>query len=65
MKFKAYVDQNSTYVFDVEADDYISAVRKLSDLISDEQSFFTYLSTIPHEVDLSGLADTAVFSEEE
>lgn len=38
MKFKAYVDQNSTYVFDVEADDYISAVRKLSDLISDEQS---------------------------
>jgi hypothetical protein len=65
MKFKAYVDQNSTYVFEIEADDYASATRKLSSLVSDENDFFDYLSTIPHEVDTDTIVDTAVYPEEE
>lgn len=65
MKWKAYVDQNSTYMFDIEADDYASACRMLSNLVSDDDMFFNYLETVPHEIETDSIVDTAVFAKEE
>jgi hypothetical protein len=62
--YKAYVDQNSTYVFTITAEDYASATRQLSDLVKDESAFFDYISTIPHEIDTDTIVDTAVYAEE-
>jgi hypothetical protein len=62
--YKAYVDQNYTYVFTITAEDYASATRQLSNLVRDENAFFEYLDTIPHEVDTDTIVDTAVYEEE-
>lgn len=60
-KFKAYVNQTMTYIFELEADDYASATNSLSDLVSQgEQKFFDHLDTIPHEVVSDTIVDTDV-----
>jgi len=55
--YKAYVNQTSTYIFNIEAVDELTAQTELSHIVKDEEVFYDYLKSIDYAIETDSLSD--------